>query len=259
MMQPIEGPQDRYLIHSPIAKRDLTIKKIVVALIALLNFAVLGFVLYAIISYCSVPTQALLISPFIVGVLGALAYLDFPTLGINTMNYTQYSNPAAILGKILTYVFFGPYIYAVKKCDWTAYHDPAVAQRVAHQIASEEEKAFEKLAQAHGEHFDNFVRYGIIQEEFRQRFTNLFQEYKPLQKEYEYYKKRGLLWHERVTEINLQKTQIERRWAEIRQEVADTLYYPPLEQYDFTSRWTTIRLAIHDFFRDPLGHLNARR
>lgn len=246
----------RYESGSFYSKRDLLIKKIVVTLIALLNFAALGFALYAIIAYCNILTQALLISPFIVGVLGALKHLDFPTLGITSSNYTQYTNPATILGKILTYIFFGPYFYAAKKCDWTAYHDSDVAQKLAHQISRRDDKAFERLAKLHGEHFDNFARYGIIPETFRDHFINLFKWYRPLQKEYEHYEKRGLAWHERAEQIKIEKQHIEAQWIDIRNQVAPSLYYPPLDDYDFTSRLTLIRVAIADFFKDPLGHLS---
>src|SRR5690625_3966827 len=89
--------ENRWKQNASKSRRDLIIKKIAIILIATFNLAALGAALYVIISYCPIPTQTLLVSPFIVGVLSALAYLRFPTCGINAVNYTQYTNLTTLL------------------------------------------------------------------------------------------------------------------------------------------------------------------
>lgn len=241
-------PANYWELNIPKNQRDLIIKKIAVGLIGALNLAMLGGAVYFIITYCPISTQALLISPFIVGVLGALAYLKFPTCGINSMNYTQYSNPAVILGKVITYVFFGPYMYASKKCDWTAYHDPIVANKIAHDLDT---NSFESLAEEYGKHFDNFAKYGMIPPEYKDALLNLYQEYKPAKNELQYYEKKNLLWHEEAVRLAELKENIENRWKDLRESIRPHLYFPVIPKHNFRSRFTPIRLKIYDFFLSP--------
>jgi len=230
-------------LNAPDSRRDLIIKKVVVGLIALINFAALGAALYFIIAYCPISTQALLISPFIVGVLGALVYLKFPTLGINSMNYSQYSNPAIMLGKGITYLFFGPYMYATKKCDWTPYHDPHVANKIANAINT---NSFEDLAKEYGKHFDNFAKYGMIPPEHKEELLAIHAAYKPIRKALKYYEKKDLKWHERVVNLNSEKAGIERRWENLRREIRPHLHFPPIPEYDFNGRLTPTCLRMQD-------------
>jgi hypothetical protein len=243
-----ELPTNYWELNAPKSQRDLMIKKLAIAIIAALNLAVLAGALYFIITYCPMPTEALLVSPFIVGILGALAYLKFPTCGINSLNYSQYSNPATIAGKTLTYIFFGPYMYAAKKCDWTVYHDPRVANKIAKDL---ETKSFEYLAKEYGKHFANFAEYGMIHPEFKQELLNLYHNYKPIKKALKYYESKGLEWHSRVETLTVRKNGIESRWEVLREKIMLRLVFPEIPEPDFSSPVTGYSIKLEEFFNNP--------
>lgn len=243
-----ELPTNYWELNAPKSQRDLIIKKLAIAIIAALNLAVLAGALYFIITYCPMPTEALLVSPFIVGILGALAYLKFPTCGINSMNYSQYSNPATIAGKTLTYIFFGPYMFAAKKCDWTAYHDPCVANKIAKDL---ETKPFEYLAKEYGKHFANFSEYGMIPPQFKQDLVNLYSNYRPIKKALKYYKSKGLEWLPRVETLTNRKNKIEKDWEVLRERILPYLVFPEIPEQDFGNPVTGYRIKLEEFFNNP--------
>jgi hypothetical protein len=235
-------------INSPKSKRDLIIKKIAITLIAIINLAALGAIFYLIVSYCPISTQALLISPFIVGVLGTLVTLKFPTFGINSMNYTQYSNPSTILGKIITYFFFGPYMYATKKCDWNVYHDPHTANLISNDLAT---ASYEEIDKKYSKHFNNFAKYGIIPPEFKKDLNSLSKEYKPIKTALKFYHKKNLGWHEKISDLNDQKEMIEQKWAVLRDKIHPYLSFPKLPEKDFGDSFTKWGTKIEDTFYKP--------
>ncbi len=92
-------------LKSPKAQRDLVIKKIAIAIILIINLGGIAFGLYHLTLHYTIPTQALIVSPFIVGVLGAIAYLKIPSFGITKSNYTHIVTlPLSLQGFLL--IFF---------------------------------------------------------------------------------------------------------------------------------------------------------
>jgi len=221
------------------AQRDLIIKKVVIALIALLNFVALGTVLYFIISYCPVPTQAILVSPFIVGVLAALAYLKFPTFGVSSVNYSNYLNPTSLIGRGLAYLFFGPLMYAISKLDWTPYHDPIRANKISKNL---EELPFYKLAEEYGLHFDNLIKYGFIPEKNEEELIALYEEYLPIKKEIDFWKEEGLEECAESKEAQEKKERLEEKWLDLKNKFDFSFPHPPKPILDFSKRTTDIKL-----------------
>ncbi len=165
---------------SPKSTRDLFFKKIVIVAIGTLNLAALAGTVYYTAAYCPIPTQALFVSPVIIGALGTLAYLKYPTGGISSKDYQHYSNPALLLGKAVTYAFFAPLMYVVDSWDWNNYHDIETVREIADDL---ENKRFEEIAETHGRHFSNFVKYGIIHSDYKVDLFALYTRYKVNQKD----------------------------------------------------------------------------
>ncbi|MCH9627200.1 MAG: hypothetical protein S4CHLAM2_08350 [Chlamydiales bacterium] len=235
---------------APQAKTDLIIKKIAVATIALLNLAALGAVFYYLVTYCPLASTPYLVSPYVAAVIGTLASLKFPTLGISSSNYSKYTNPVALLGQGLAYLFFGPYKYAVKHCDWTPYHDPHVANALAHDIQS---LSLKELAEKHGEHFSNLFKYGIIPDAFKDELHTLYQDNKPVQKGREYYKRQKLDWHGQNKKFEQEEAKLEARWNDLRARIIPYLHFPELPAHDFGSPLTQARLDMESssWYRHP--------
>lgn len=168
---------ERWAKKAPACLRDLILKKIALIITALLNFAALGTILYYTVTYCPVPAQAVLVSPYIVGVLGALTYVKFPTFGISYITYTNYSNPLSLMGRAITYLFFGPYMYLVERLDVTPYYDPFVADEVSNNL---EKWPFDQIANTFGRHFSNLTHYDFIEEVHTDTLQELYEAYKPL-------------------------------------------------------------------------------
>jgi len=230
----------RYWKHcAPKAQRDLVIKKIAVALIALINFGALGVALFCCISYLPVPTQALLASPFIVGVLASLTYLKFPTLGIDSWNYTSFLNPGNMIGRGLTYLFFGPLMFAIQRIDWTAYHDPVCANKISKDL---ENNSFEKIAHEYGKHFSNLFKYGFIDKKHASELKNLYCDYKPIQYELNFWKKEHLEDCEEAKQALEQKEVFESRWLKLKETIQ--FPYPKKPKYQFSSKSTKIKLKL---------------
>lgn len=234
-------PNNYWELNKSIARRDLIIKKIALVVIALINFAILGAVLYAIIAYCPLPAEALLVSPFIFGVLGALVYLKFPTLGVDQKNYSQFTNPTILLGKMLTYLFFGPYMFTLDYCDLTAYHDPYVANKISNDFR---ERSFEKLEEKYGDRFSNIIKYGIILPTFKDELLEIKKDYRPIKQDWSYYKEQGGGCKNYESKLKQQKADIERRWQELQEKMK---CYPELSPptYDFTSLSTRAWYQLH--------------
>ncbi|MCC5833011.1 MAG: hypothetical protein JJU12_08235 [Chlamydiales bacterium] len=243
-----KGELSYWEIRAPKARRDFIIKKIAIAIIATLNFSVLAAALYLILTYCPISTQAMIASPFIVGVVAALTYLKFPTCGVSTLNYTQYSNPATILGKIVTYIFFGPYMYAVKRCDWTLYHDLETAHLIADYLKN---KSFEVLADKYGKHFRNFAKYGMIPPENEKELINLYNSYAPVKKELERFKQKGLESNSRFQAVTKEKNSIEKRWLDLQKTIEKQIFLPEIPKRDFSSPITILSLNVVDYLSAP--------
>jgi hypothetical protein len=234
-------PQNHWELNAPEAKRDLVIKRIAVTLIALINFGLLGLALYYIISYCPFPSQALLISPFIVGVLTALAYLKFPTFGINHLNYTAYLNPSTLIGKGMAYLFFGPFMYAIHHVDWTPYHDPIYANKISKDL---EEKSFKNIAEDYGRHFSNLVKYGFIHKKYLSELMALYQEYKPIKREINFWTSEKLEDCEEAKKALKREEVIEKHWKALKNSFEYAFPHPEKPIYNFSSQITQVQLKM---------------
>lgn len=244
-------PLTKWETQAPVSAQDLILKKIAVALIALINLAALGTALYFIISYCPVPSTALLASPFIVGVLGALAYMNFPTCGVSSKNYTDYFNPLALLGKGMAYLFFGPLMYAVKHIDWTPYHDPICAHRISTDL---QELSFDQVADKYGENFSNLIYYGFIHEDQSQELQALYEEYQPVKKAIDFWKQEKMEKSEPYIQAQAKLASIEGKWSVIKQNIKFPFPTPQLPDYDFTQTSTQVELWMrkHFCFNNPV-------
>ncbi len=231
-------------LRAPDAKWDLVVKKVAVCAVAILNLAALGAVLYYIIAYTSVPSQALLISPFVVGVLIALANLKFPTFGLSARNYTDYLNPASMIGRGLAYLFFGPLVYTVERIDWTPYHDPFKANKISNDL---EKLSFEKIADEYGENFDNLIAYGFLPFNEKEGFMELYELYEPLKKEIAFYKKEGLEECQESVEAKDAIKLLETKWGNLREKFLDQLPRPDMPKYNFSEFSTDVSLQVRDF------------
>ncbi len=241
---------------APQAKTDLIIKKMAVATIALLNAGVLGAVFYYLVSYCPLASTPYLVSPYVGAVIGALASLKYPTFGITSSNYSKYTNPVALLGQGLAYLFFGPYKYAVRQCDWTPYHDPHVANTLAHDI---KRLSFKQLAEKQGKHFSNLCKYGIIPDQFKKELNSLYQDNKPVQKGLAYYEGKELEWHDEVQKLKEKEAEIEARWNALRARIIPYLHFPELPARDFGGRVPEAKRRLEDLLwhRQPFYTLSS--
>ncbi|MFC2049531.1 hypothetical protein ACFLR2_02515 [Chlamydiota bacterium] len=243
--------QTHWEAQAPRSATDLAVKKIAVALIALVNIAALGIALYYIVSYCPIPSKALLASPFVVGVLGALAYLNFPTCGISSMNYTNYVNPATLVGKGLAYLFFGPLMYSVNHIDWTPYHDRIRANRISLDL---ETLPFDEVADKYGKNFGNLVKYGFINETHEQELKELYEAYKPVKEATAFWKQEGMETCEQAKMVQDKRTKLQTRWDTFKKGTKYNFPKPDMPEYDFekpSTRWALF-VRKHLCFNDPV-------
>ncbi len=249
-------PNTLWETHSPTCGTDLVLKKIAVAIIGLLNLAALGTALYYIISYCPIPSQAIVASPFIVGVLGALTYIKFPTCSITEKNYTSYVNPTALIGKGLAYLFFGPLMYAVKHIDWTPYHDPICATRVSNDL---KELPFDQVTRKYGDNFNNLIRYGFIPEDKRVELQHLHKEYQPIKDAVDFWQQEKMEKSEVYAQAMVNQAAIEEKWTDFKQNTVHPFPSPDLPDYDFTQSSTHVMLWMrqHFCFNQPIDVLSA--
>lgn len=241
-------------LKAPLARRDLIIKKVAISVIALLNFAALGVALYYIIAYCPVPNQALLISPFIVGVLAALANLKYPTFGVSSMNYSAYLNPTSLVGRAIAYLFFGPFQYAINKIDWTPYHDPIVANKISRHL---EKKKFEEIAADYGKNFDNLTNYGFIHPNFLPELKELYKAHRAEKYELEFWKKEESEDCQEAQAAVKRKEKLEERWEAMKARFIHPFPHPKVAKLDFSSKLTKAKLKMRSFccFGPPLNAL----
>lgn len=236
MVTPVDNNTVRWEATRSAAKRQLVLKKVALAAIALVNLAILGASVYAVLHWCPVSsritTTAMISSPFIVGILAALTHLKFPTYGITRGNYSEYSNPAHMAGKVLAYIFFAPLMLAVRHSDWTAYHDPEVVERISLDL---EEKSFADISKSYGAHFENMAHFGVLPEENLGQLTLLHEVAKVNRRALAHYEKKGLLKSSRAEFYKTAAERIEENWQKLHQKrVISHLPHPALPERDFT-------------------------
>lgn len=239
-------------LKSPKAQRDLIIKKIAIAIILMANLAGIATGIYFLTLHFTIPTQALIASPFIVGVLGAIAYLKIPTLGVTKDNYTQYSNPALVIGKILAYLFLGPVTLFAKNTDFYPYHDPYFAERVSQELSKEK---FDFVAKKYGPHFDHLVDYGFIPENYRDDLLSIYREYKPVRRGLDFYEKEygkakkfpHIKWRGQPGELKDAEDQILNRWNLLKGNFQKYLPHPEQPKKEFSSLF---KYKFAQFFRE---------
>jgi hypothetical protein len=223
------------------ATRDLVIKKIAVSLIAIINFAALGAAFYYICQYSPIPSQAFLISPFIVGVLAALANLKFPTLGIAPDNYTSFLSPVSLVGRGLAYLFFGPLMYSTRHSDWTPYHNPIWANKISEDLES---LPFDKIAEGYGKHIHNLSKYGFLQPECAKTLQELFAKYESAKEASDFWKGVGLKEHAQSKKAKESIEELNRKWDEAKRAHNFTFPHPKLPELDFSKIATKAELQL---------------
>lgn len=256
---------------APLAKREFIIRKIFINMLFLINLAGLSVALYFVISYCPIPAKAYVISPFVVGVIGAIAFLKLPTFGISRHNYHNITNPAVQLGKALALAFFTPCVLSNYFLDQTPYHDPHSANCILDELSN---WTFSQISEKHGRHFNNLYRYGFIKEEdiskkdleaLRQELLPIEQEMHYLEKKYESVLKQHHKtdadqpeWFKRYRTLKGQKKGVEAKWEDKKVRFIGHLPHPTVPKDDF-SNWrgrfkVTMReffLNTHEFFPKP--------
>jgi hypothetical protein len=239
-------------VNRSVAIRDFIVKRVGVIALAIINFAALGVSLYYISAYIPLPAQALLISPFIVGALAGLSSLKFPTLGVTERNYSNFINPLSLAGRALSYLFFGPLVYAINRIDWDCYFDEDRACEISNHL---EKLPFEQIAKRYGPHFDNLVKYGFIHRDYYPSLKSLYKEYQPVKEALEFYRK--------GTENHLKAQQkleeIELEWQNWKENYRYVFPYPTTPNYDFSKLSTKVYLKFRSlcYFRPPIAVISS--
>lgn len=228
--------------------RDLVIKKMALSIIILLNVAALGAIFTYITLYCPIPERPLLISTFVVGVLGALVSLKVPTLGVTGGNYTQFTNPVSLLGRAATLILFGPVLLVIKKIDWTNYADPYVANQVSEELSR---LSFKELSPLYGPRIENLKKYGFISQEKAQKLKDLHEHYQKHKKAHDLFLTHSKNFLKEITDDkaenlflqNLDKTKesledIESDWLQLKHQIIPSLPRPETNIPDYGS-WKT--------------------
>lgn len=234
------------------ARLELLAKRIFLFVSILLQACVLAGVLAVVLLYCPIPHEALLISPFIAGILTALALLHVPTFNISAFSYHYYTNPTSLLGNILTLIFFGPLIYLKAKTDWTNYGDPIIANGIHEDLTNE---SFEKIYLSYKSRFSNLKRYGYITQDQYLRirdinivYKDLFAAKKIFDQPFDETKKLdetdtpfGRQYRYLTEEI----ARLEKRWEGIQEELKESLPQPPAP--DLTKPFNRLTYQIHRY------------
>lgn len=271
------GSPELWKAKRSLAKRDFAIRKICITLLLAINLAALGGALYAVISYCPFSSEAIIITPFIVGVVGALAYLKLPRFGVDKFNYKNLTNPAVQIGKALTFLFFGPFVLINDRLDDNAYFDAHVAQQISDGLSK---WSFEQVSEEYGKHFKNLNKYGFIDEKTATGLIDLQKRWKPIKDAIEFYQseyKKQLAntakkvvvevsieeekesegreveesyWRSSYNQlIHVEKNTIEHDWEVIKQQFVDGLPFPKAT-YD-ASNWGKVQRCCREFFLYP--------
>ncbi len=244
-------PTTRWQRCSHACIKDLIIKKFVISIIALLNLAALGTSFYYIIAYTSIPTQVVLVSPFIIGVLGALTYLKFPTCGISSGNYRWYVDPLALIGRALAYLFFGPLMYVSNnRIDLTPYHDPFKADDISNDLRK---LPFDQLAETYGKHFSNLYIYGFVNRKTNLELKSLYKRYKPLKRSITFYQEgtpsthMGCLREKALAREKAKVNKLVQEWQQFKKTNHIHFPHPKVHALDFSKFSTRVELKARSY------------
>lgn len=160
----------RWLNASDTCERDVMIKKMAVAILFLMNISALGYTFYYISCCYSIASEALVVTPFITGILAALMLLKLPTCGVTGDNYKNLTNPVLILGHIIATCLFFPVVLLKNYLDFNNYSDPYVVHKVRRDLL---EQPFSFVLENYSGKIANLGKYGLLQEELVEEFTNL--------------------------------------------------------------------------------------
>lgn len=229
---------------SPKAQRELVIKKLAVGIVALANLAGIAALFTYITLHVPISTSPLVVSPFVVGVLGALTYLEFPTFGITKSNYKHFTNPATILARAVTTVVFGPVVLMIKWLDWTRYGDPYVAKQIKKDFASND---FDNLMTHYGPKAKNLQRYGYISLSQRKEMERLYKEAKPHLETKQFLTEENA--QEDATSTQLELDKISQNWPTTKKQIETQLPSPLVTPPNFSKTSTKIKV----WFRKTFG------
>lgn len=177
-------PTERWQELSKTCSRDLALKKIGLALVIIINIGIIGAGLWGIIQYADLPADAFIASPYIAGALWGLVDLGLPTLGLDSMTIRQYSNPAMVISKGISYLFFGPTKLVINACDWRDYSNPALAKAIVLDLKNE---SFREIHEKYGDSFGSLAKYGIISKDDYEAIAPINGKYRKAKQIQDYY------------------------------------------------------------------------
>jgi hypothetical protein len=239
----------RWQQQQNVARRDFWAKNISAYALLLFNVFVLGGALYCIIQYCPLPTEALLASPFIGGVLVALVYLKVPTCGIKSGNYKNLVNPTHMLGLVSACLFFAPLMYALKCIDLTPYHDPITANLISDDISKE---PLANIASSYGRHATHLVKYGFIPPDKREPFSTLCKQHEKASGAQQFWEQKKRQNSVQATKVQDKIKELQNEWATLQNSIKDNLPFPDEPDYESTSLSSRVErylfsLSFHNF------------
>lgn len=239
------------------ALRDLIIKKVFLNTIFLLNAAGLGIAIYCIVSYCPIPSKALITAPIVGGVVAAIVFLRLPLCGITRrIRYKDISNPAHQLGKVLTILFFGPWLLLKNNIDEMPYHDPDLARVISRELR---EGTFEKVSEKYGDNFRNLFRYGYIQGIPPKDLIDLHDEFVPIARGFKHTEKTYILNNNEADEhhiLSKKKKEIEDIWENIKNRFTEDLPFPLAPHHDHSSWKDRFELYCRDLIFSPNDYID---
>lgn len=214
-MQPVTSDlQPVFEIKKSEAKRDLIIKKIAFAFIALINGgAIVGAYTFLVLYNINIPTKPFILASFAIGVVGAF-------VGLKGESYTAPSlgeDGRTFLGKAVTYLFFGPTEYLYRSLDWKDYSDPLLSTAIVDDL---EKAPLANLKEKYESSLKNLKRYGFINEEIEIKFKELASKIKVINEEIAALKKfapvEGSMLGGRIQAFEKEIAKVEEEWATYR-------------------------------------------
>lgn len=224
--------------QSRVCQRDLVIKKIAIFIIAMANLAAIATLFTYATLYLPLHTLPVLLTPFLIGVLGAMNFFKIPVCGLTHKD----TNPLTFLSKALSVSFFFPLICFVRWLDLTNYGDPYKARAIIEDFKTKE---FEEIMSSYGPKARNLGRYGLIQEDQAQAFKKLYLESKHTLAAMKF------LTDEKVTQTARDFTKVkqdlgthESSWARTKENIVQNFPNPEPRELDFSKASTRLRVWV---------------
>ncbi len=238
--------------------RDIIIKKIALGVIGAINLGGIGVFLGYMFLHQPIYVDVIAVTPFILGVVGALALLKAP---IKEGDVAPWTNAKGALARGITLLTFAPIYLIVNNADWTHYEDAGVAQRIANEIRDQEPKEPSDISSTKGMIFvmtkygksgDALFKYGFIQtQETATAWKNLYKELKITLKAREaVVKKKDLDSQMLLAQLDKQLEEHQEKWNQLHKIIASEL--PNIKRVEIHSPGTWAGW-VKDKVRDYTG------